>query len=168
VLEREDFAAARGARILARVTGWGTAFAPPQSPTFTPSQALQRVIEKTLSASQWSPADVGHVNAHAMGSVPDDAAEAQAIRAVLGDVPVTALKSYFGNLGASGGAVEMVASVLAFAHGRIPATLNYTDPDPACPVNVVAGESQPIQQATAAVLSQSSSGQTVCVGLAGA
>jgi len=167
VLEREDFAAARGAQILARVTGWGTVFAPPQSPTFTRSQAMQRVIEKTLGTSQWSPADVGHVNAHATGSVPDDAAEAQAIRAVLGDVPVTALKSYFGNLGASGGAVEMVASVLAFAHGRIPATLNYTDPDPACPVNVVAGETQPVRQATAAVLSQSSTGQTVCVGLAG-
>ena len=58
---------------------------------------------------------------------------------------MTALKSYFGNLGASGGAVEMVASVMAFAHGRIPTTLNYTQPDPACPVNVVAGEPRETQ-----------------------
>ena len=69
---------------------------------------------------------------------------------------MTAPKSYFGNLGASGGAVEMVASVLAFAHGRIPTTLNYTQPDAACPVNVVAGEPQETQRLTAALLSQSS------------
>ena len=54
-----------------------------------------------------------------------------------------------------------------FTHGRIPATLNYSHPDPACPVNVVAGESWQAQHATAAVLSQSSAGQAVCVGLAG-
>jgi len=57
----------------------------------------------------------------------------KAIRDTLGDVPVTALKSYFGDLGGGSGAVELIGSVLALMHGRVPPTLNYEEPDPACP-----------------------------------
>jgi 3-oxoacyl-[acyl-carrier-protein] synthase II len=119
-----------------------------------------------LATSHWSVGDVGHVNAHATGSIAGDAIEAQAIRNILGDVPVTAPKSFFGNLGAAGGALEMAASVLALSRGLVPVTLNYAHPDPACPVNVVAGAPQQIATATAAVLNQSNAGQTVCVGIA--
>ena len=52
VLEREEFATARGAKILARVTGWGMTFASPDSRTFTHGQAIQRSIEKMLATSQ--------------------------------------------------------------------------------------------------------------------
>ena len=90
-----------------------------------------------MRSADLTAAEIGHVNAHAAGSVEDDATEATAIRAVLGDVPVTAPKSFFGHLGASGGAVEMVASLLALKHGEIPVTLNYDQPDPHCPVHVV-------------------------------
>jgi 3-oxoacyl-[acyl-carrier-protein] synthase II len=168
VLEREEFAVARGAPILARVAGWGTSCGTKDSPKFTHRQAIQRSLEIALRRSDLVPHDVGHVNAHASGSVEDDAREAQAIRAVLGDVPVTAPKSYFGTLGASGGAVEMVASVLGIHHGLIPATLNYSVADPACPVNVVSGQGQPSEQRVAAVLSQADMGQAVCVMLTGA
>ena len=61
-----------------------------------------------------TPADIGHINAHGISTVEDDVLEAQAIQEFFGDTPVTALKSYFGSLGAGGGAVEMAASVLAF------------------------------------------------------
>ena len=44
--------------------------------------------------------------------------------------------SYFGNLGAGSGTSELAASILALQHGQLPATLNYDDPDPACPVAV--------------------------------
>jgi 3-oxoacyl-[acyl-carrier-protein] synthase II len=56
---------------------------------------------------------------------------------------VIAAKSYFGNLGAAGGAVELIASVLALNHGRLFRTLNYETPDPACPINVVARDGDP-------------------------
>ena len=95
----------------------------------------------------------------------DDAIEAAAIREVLGDVPVTAPKSFFGNLGSSSGAVEMVASVLALQRAAIPVTLNYTQPDPACPVCVVHGENLTAQHPTAVVLSQSQFGQAVALAL---
>ena len=73
-------------------------------------------------------------------------------------MPVTAPKSYFGNLGAGTGAVELAVSVLALQQDLIPTTLNYERPDPACPVNVVHG--QPLQAAGRGLaLNQASTGQ---------
>lgn len=67
-----------------------------------------------------------------------DAAEAAGIRDVIGDrpIPVVAAKSFFGNLGAGGGGVELISSVLALKHDRLFPTLNYDVPDPACPLHV--------------------------------
>jgi 3-oxoacyl-[acyl-carrier-protein] synthase II len=91
-----------------------------------------------------SPADVGHVNAHGLGTPERDADEARAIGAVFGpraaEIPVAAAKSNFGNLGAGSGAVELIASVLALRDGRLPRVLNYETPDPACPLAVVADD----------------------------
>ena len=62
-------------------------------------------------------ASVGHVNANGLSTPEDDRIEAEAIHDVSPDVPVTAPKSYFGNLGAAAGAMEMAVSVLALAGG---------------------------------------------------
>jgi 3-oxoacyl-[acyl-carrier-protein] synthase II len=166
VVENEQFARARGANILARISGWGLSFGTLDPDGSTHRRAIEQSIKMALESARLQPADVGHVNAHAAGIVSRDPVEAQAIRAVLDDVPVTAPKSYVGNSGAAGGAVEMVASVLALCHGEIPVTLNFAHPDPACPVNVVHGQAQPVTQRTAVALSQSSAGQTVAVVLA--
>ena len=85
---------------------------------------------------------------------------------MLGDVPVTAPKSFFGDLGGGAGAVEMIASVLALQHGRVPHTLNYEEPDPACPVNVVHGQPLAVGKSTALVLNQAPTGQAVAVVIA--
>jgi 3-oxoacyl-[acyl-carrier-protein] synthase II len=79
---------------------------------------------------------------------------------------VTAPKSYFGYLGAGGGAVEMAASVLAFEHGQIPPTLNYEQPDPACPIRVIHGEASPLGQPVALILNQSATGHTAALVIA--
>jgi 3-oxoacyl-[acyl-carrier-protein] synthase II len=109
------------------------------------------------------PADVGHVNAHGEGSVAADEVEARAIHRVLGNVPVTAPKSYFGDLGSGSGAVEMLASILAISEGSVPPTLNYESADPACPVNVIHGQPLAIDKRVAVVLNQSSTGQAAAV-----
>ncbi len=84
--------------------------------------------------------DIGHIQAHGLGSRTSDIAEAQAIRAIFGTktdkLPVCAAKSYFGNLGAGSGAVELCAGVLALKNRRLFRTLNYDTPDPECPVAV--------------------------------
>src|SRR5262249_40997745 len=139
--EARELAESRGAKILARVAGFASRFEPPPGPWEPRSgRAIRQSIEAALAAAKFRPAEIGHVNAHGESSLAPDRAEAQAIRAVLGDVPVTALKSYFGDCAAGSGAVELIGSVLALVHGRVPRTLNYETPDPECPVNVVAGE----------------------------
>ncbi len=91
--------------------------------------------------------------------------EAQAIRDTLGNVPVTAPKSYFGYLGAASGALEAVLAVLALQHGQAPPTLNYRQPDLQCPVNVIHGEPMPLESPVALLLSYARHGQAAAVAL---
>lgn len=163
VLENRAHAERRGARILGRVLGYSCAFEPCHNGTPRQGAAIRATIRNSLRSAGLTPAEIGHVNAHGLSTVQDDRAEAQAIAAELGDVPVTAPKSFFGNLGAGTGAVELVVSVLALLHDQVPMTLNYEEPDPACPVNVVHGESLHGAQGTALVLNQAGTGQSAGV-----
>jgi 3-oxoacyl-[acyl-carrier-protein] synthase II len=95
--------------------------------------------------------------------IEPDRIEARAIYDCLGDVPVTAPKSYFGCLGAGTGAVEMACSVLAVARGQVPPTLNYEQPDPTCPVNVIHGAPLPVEKPFSLLLNQSETGQAAAV-----
>ena len=109
--------------------------------------ALARAMKAALRDAGRTPADVGHINAHGLGTTDRDADEARAIREVFGSladkVPVTALKSYFGNLGAGSGMVELVASVMALREGRLPRVLNYETPDPNCSLTVAKSDGTP-------------------------
>ena len=81
------------------------------------------------------------MHAHGLSTRTSDIDEARAIEEVFGGraepLPVTAAKSYFGNLGAGSGIVELIASVLALGHGHLFPLLNYDTPDPECPVAAV-------------------------------
>jgi 3-oxoacyl-[acyl-carrier-protein] synthase II len=167
VLESEPHARGRGARPLARLAGSGNCFEVPDAEGRVAGRAIRRSIEQALRRAGWQPSDVGHVNAHGLSTPDDDRIEAQAIRDSLGDVPVTALKSYFGNVGAGTGAMELAASLLGFLEGTVPRTLNYEEPDPDCPIDVIAGEPRPVRTATTIALNQARLGQAVAVAVAG-
>lgn len=152
VLETRTHAEARGATVHAVLRSWGQGFNPTPSGPHPDGRGIAQAIQQTLARVDWSADRVGHVNAHGVSTLMDDRSEAAAIRRVLGDTPVTALKSYFGNLGAGGGAVELAASVLAIEHGVVPKTLNYQRPDPACPVCVVRDEPLACPRATQSAL----------------
>ena len=92
-----------------------------------------------------------------------DRAEALAVRDTLGDVPVTAHKSYFGNLSGGAGAVELAISLLNLESGRVPFTLNYEQPDPNCPINVVRGTPVEVPRRSVLALNQTSMGQSVAM-----
>ncbi len=139
ILERREHAVARGAPILARIAGTASTFEPPGKNEPTGGRALCRAIETATHRGGMSLDDLGHVNAHGLSTIADDQVESQALNQLLPDIPVTAPKSYFGDLGAAGGAVELVASVMAVDRGLVPGTLNYASPDPACPAHVFAG-----------------------------
>jgi 3-oxoacyl-[acyl-carrier-protein] synthase II len=163
IIERRALAEARGAKIIARLAGYANAFE-----TCTPGEAfegraIRAAIRQSLRAAGLQPADIGHVNAHGLSTIEHDRAEALAIRDTLGDVPVTAPKSYFGNLGAGTGAVELLATLVAFETGAVPRTLNYEQPDPTCPINVIHSAPQPINGQAAVVLNQTSMGQSVAL-----
>jgi 3-oxoacyl-[acyl-carrier-protein] synthase II len=162
VLESRQHAERRGARQLARIHSTATrceAAADNLRPT---GDAIRRTIRAALEAARIEPRQVGHVNAHGNSTREDDPIEAQAIREVLGDVPVTAPKSYFGNLGPGSGMVELVISLLALEHGTVPPTLNYQTPDPECPVNVVT-ELRPADRRTFIKLNHNTTGQAAAV-----
>jgi 3-oxoacyl-[acyl-carrier-protein] synthase II len=138
VLESLDAAQKRGATIFGEVLGVGNGFSADRTLRGKCDAAIAIAIRGALRHAGLTPADIGHIHAHGLSNTIRDAEEARAIAAVFGDreVPVVAAKSYFGNLGAGSGLVELIASVLAMRQGQLFRTLNYTTPDPACPIHV--------------------------------
>ncbi len=165
VLESRAHAETRGAAILARLRGAASACDPPAGGK--KGLGLRRAMRIALGQANVDAKQLGHINAHGVSTREDDRIEAQAIRDVAPDVPVTALKSYFGNLGAAAGAMEMAASVLALGAGLVPPSLNYQRPDPQCPVHVIHGEPLASVQSLALLLNRTDAGQAVAVVLAG-
>ncbi|MFO0897840.1 MAG: beta-ketoacyl-[acyl-carrier-protein] synthase family protein [Pirellulales bacterium] len=140
VLEDQAAAEKRGAKILGEVIGFGSSAVIDRRGVGHRGQAVANALRSALRDAGLEPDQVGHIHAHGLSSKSADREEAQAIRAVFGAaadrVPVTAAKSYFGNLGAAGGLVELAASLLALQHERLFPVLNYETPDPECPLNV--------------------------------
>jgi 3-oxoacyl-[acyl-carrier-protein] synthase II len=161
VLESRNHADARGANVLGRVLGFGGAFAAPNKPGASEA-GLTRAMTVALERSGLAAAEIGHVNASGLSTIEHDRGEAAAIRAVLGDIPVTAPKSMFGNLGAATGAVELGASLVGLAEGIVPATRNLETLDPQCPIDVVAGAPRAARGA-AMILNQSPNGQAIAM-----
>ena len=132
VLESRAHAVARGASIMAELVACSSTHRGQPS-----DGAMQRAIANSirgcLRSGNVTANDIDHVNAHGTSEVEHDAIESGAIHETLRDVCVTAPKSYFGNVGAAAGAIELAASLEC---DGIPATLNYTTPDKTCQVNV--------------------------------
>jgi 3-oxoacyl-[acyl-carrier-protein] synthase II len=131
VLERADHAAARGARVYAKLAGAamtsdGFDIVQPD-PTGTGSA---RAIRMALRDSGLSASDIVHVNAHATSTPTGDMAEIAGLRAVLGDhMVLTATKSMTGHLLGAAGALESIATILSIHHGIVPPTINLDDPE---------------------------------------
>lgn len=146
ILEELSHAQRRGAKILGEVIGYGSSAVSDIRGIGDLFQTARNALTQALQTSRLSPDAVGHLNAHGLATRRSDQEEARAIRDVFSTrktpVPVVAPKSYFGNLGAAGGVVELIASVLALNQGRLFRTLNYDTPDPECPVHVVAQDGQ--------------------------
>ena len=167
LLESRQHATARGAKIYARILGAANSFEPLPRGALPEGRAIRRTIQAAIHDAGLQPADIGHVKADGLGTIHDDRVEAQAIRDLLGDVPVTAPKSFFGNLSAGGGAVELAVSVLGFQQGTVPPVLNYHRPDPQCPINVIRDQPIAIARPVALVLSNSRTGRSMGLVVAG-
>jgi 3-oxoacyl-[acyl-carrier-protein] synthase II len=141
VVEELTAAQARGVPIFAEIVGFGSSAAADPVGGGNIKQALENVTRQALAKARLTPGQLGHFHAHGLATRKGDEDEAAAIQAVFGSrlqpLPVTAAKSYMGNLGAAGGLVELIASVLALYHGQLFPILNYETPDPRCPIYAV-------------------------------
>lgn len=148
VLERQDRAAARGARPLGVVSGYGcscNAWRITDSPP--DGRGAAQAMAAALQHAGLRPADIGYINAHGTSTQQNDAGESAGIQRVfgdcLGDVAVSSTKSMMGHLVAACGAVEIILSALAVRDGLLPITRNLDRPDPACQLDHVRGRARP-------------------------
>ena len=147
VLESYDAAVARGARILGVVAGCGeltdSFHRTRSSPDGKPAIGC---VLKTLTDAGMEPDQIDHINAHGTSTPENDKMEYLATNAVFGEhtskIPVTSNKSAVGHTISAAGAVEAIFSLLTLEHQRIPPTLNYDNPDPAIPFDVVGNKSR--------------------------
>ncbi|MEU8773274.1 beta-ketoacyl-[acyl-carrier-protein] synthase family protein [Streptomyces sp. NPDC048606] len=148
VLESEEHARARGARVYCEAAGWGLSADAHHLVAPDPSGAgILLALRRALADAGSVPADVVHVNAHATATVEGDLAEATALRRFLDEraagspdsegVPVTAVKGNIGHLQGGAGGVEGVVAALTLHHGLVPPTLGCDDRDDACDLDVV-------------------------------
>jgi 3-oxoacyl-[acyl-carrier-protein] synthase II len=147
ILESEEHAAARGARVRARLAGWGiTADAYHITGSDPEAGGQARAIERALRKAGLTAADITQVNAHATGTSVGDDSEAMALtRTGLADhVAVTAVKGSTGHLVGAAGAVEGIASIKQVETGLVPPTHHLAADDPACGLDVVRGAARKV------------------------
>ncbi|HEY0449438.1 beta-ketoacyl-[acyl-carrier-protein] synthase family protein [Actinophytocola sp.] len=139
VLEREEHAVARGARIRARVSGYGASADAHHATAPDPSGAgVEAAIRSALDDAGLAPSDVDHVNAHGTSTRPGDAVEAQVLRRLFPDGPaVTSVKGVTGHSLGAAGAIEAACTVLSIEDGLVPPTANLDTPDPELDIDVV-------------------------------
>ena len=136
VLEDFESARSRGATVYAEVLGGASSSVAGGHLVARRGQAMKNALVATLSRTATDPDQLGFLHAHGLSTRSGDAEEAWAINQVFGDrsrpLPVVAAKGHCGNLGAGSGMIEIVAGVMALAHGRLFPVLNYKTPDPDC------------------------------------
>ncbi|WP_116246354.1 beta-ketoacyl synthase [Nocardiopsis sp. FIRDI 009] len=165
VLERVEDARSRGARVRARISGFGASADGhhPSAPDPTGSGA-ERAIRAALDDGGVSPAEVDHVNAHGTSTPLNDVTEAGLINRVYGDRPaVTSTKGVIGHLIGAAGAVETAYTVLAVETGLVPPTANLENVDPEVDVDVVAKEQRKVRIEAAVSHSFGFGGQNAAV-----
>lgn len=160
VLEAEEHAIARGARIYGELAG--TAITSDAYHITAPDPeglGATRALKAALYDARALPEDVVHVNAHATSTPVGDRPESVALRAALGDhvdnVCVSATKSQTGHLLGASGAVESVLTVLAVYHRLAPVTINLVNQDPEILLDVVTGTPRALPEGPIVALNNS-------------
>ena len=147
VLEEMHCALRRGATIYGEVLGAASASAVRLDRMAACRTAMGSALRQTLRRSGQSPASIGHIHAHGLGTRESDLAEAQAIRDIFGDLasttPVVAAKGHLGHAAAGSGALELIASLLALKNGHLFPVGHYSDADPECRVRPVTRFDEP-------------------------
>lgn len=138
MLEEYEHAVARGAHIIAEVSGYGCTcdahhYTAPRPDGIPASKAMRMALEE----AGYREGENLYINAHGTGTHLNDAAETKAIKLALGEedahrASISSTKSMTGHMFGATGAVELIASALALKDGIVPPTLGLNEPDPEC------------------------------------
>ncbi|MFJ7147893.1 beta-ketoacyl-ACP synthase II [Streptomyces sp. NPDC100445] len=160
VLESEEHAKARGARVYAEALGQGISADAHHITQPEPSgNGIAHALQNLMDSTDLKPAEIVHVNAHATSTPQGDVAEIKALRKVFGDdvdhMAISATKSMTGHLLGGAGGVETVASILALVNRAAPPTINVDNLDPEVNADVVTGAPRALPAGRIAALNDS-------------
>jgi 3-oxoacyl-[acyl-carrier-protein] synthase II len=168
VLEELEAAKARGAKIYAEVLGYGASndayhMAAPEPEAV----GVAEMMRAALKRAEVEPERVGYINAHGTSTPLGDAAETKAIKDVFGEhayeLAVSSTKSVMGHCFGAAGAIEAMMCVLAVHDGKLPPTINYREPDPACDLDYVPNEAREAEVEVALSNAMGLGGHNACV-----
>jgi len=149
ILEELEYAKARGAHILAELSGYGTTddahhISAPAENGAGAALSMQAALEN----ANLQITDIEYINAHGTSTPLNDKSETAAIKTVFGEqaykIPVSSTKSMTGHMLGASGAVEAVACVMAILDGILPPTINYETPDPECDLDYVPNQQRKV------------------------
>ncbi|HWC61875.1 MAG TPA: beta-ketoacyl-[acyl-carrier-protein] synthase family protein, partial [Verrucomicrobiae bacterium] len=146
VLESARLASRRGAKPLARLTGWSMSTdSSGRTGMREDGSSVVHAMQEALDLAQLSPRDIGYVNAHGSGTVLNDFAEASALKKLFGEygVPCSSTKPVTGHCLGATPALAAVLCIEALRHQQLPPAVNCAQPDPQCPVQLVTRQTRP-------------------------
>lgn len=140
ILEPLDVARARGVTILGEIVGFGMSSDAFHITQPSPDGAA-RAMRSALADAGLNSNQIGYINAHGTGTLANDSTETAAIRKIFGAhadrLAVSSTKSMHGHTLGAAGAIEAAATLLALHNDLLPPTVNFTEPDPACDLDVI-------------------------------
>ena len=141
VLESLEHAKARGANIIAEITGFGsTGDAYHMTAPDPDGEGAIRAMQQALAEGGFTADDLGHLNAHGTSTPVNDKTEAKALHGLAGDraaeIPVTSVKGAMGHTLGAAGALEAIATTLSVVNSLVPPTVGFSEADPECDVRV--------------------------------
>lgn len=154
VLETLEHAQARGAKIYCEISGYGNSCDAFHITQPDPEgRGLSLAMNQAISDADIQPDAIDYVNAHGTSTPYNDKFETIAVKNVLGDhaykIKMSSTKSMTGHLLGAAGGIEAAICAKSIETGRIPATINYQDPDPDCDLDYVPNQSQTVEVKTA-------------------
>jgi 3-oxoacyl-[acyl-carrier-protein] synthase II len=151
VLESLEHAQERGAKIYARISGYGiTNDAYHIAAPAEDGEGASRCMRMALESANLLPGDIDYINAHGTSTVLNDKTETLAVKNLFGEtaysIPISSTKSMHGHLLGASGALEAVICVYTLMHKLLPPTINYEFPDPECDLDYVPNHARPVEK----------------------
>ncbi len=149
-LEEEEEALARGAKVWARVAGYGASCEAFHRVALSEPAEAARAMKMALEDADLEAERIGYVNLHGTGTQQNDPLETRAVKLALGEhkahaTPMSATKSQVGHAQGASGAAGIAAALAALNEGFLPPTINLEHPDPECDLDYIPGHSRPAQ-----------------------